>query len=112
VERRASRDASRFYHDTLGFDKTVWDYPGALFLAAGGYHHHVGTNTWVRNALAPPISEARLLEWTIELPTVPDVEALAASCDSHDVPYVREAQSLLVRDLWGTTVRISPFTTP
>jgi catechol 2,3-dioxygenase len=35
-----------FYHAALGFDKTVWSYPRALFLAAGGYHHHLGTNIW------------------------------------------------------------------
>ena len=37
--------AEAFYHGALGFNKTVWSYPGALFLAAGGYHHHLGTNT-------------------------------------------------------------------
>lgn len=39
-------DAEAFYHRALGFDKTVWSYPGALFLSAGGYHHHLGTNVW------------------------------------------------------------------
>ena len=39
-------EAEAFYHARLGFDKTVWSYPGALFLAAGGYHHHLGTNVW------------------------------------------------------------------
>ena len=38
--------ADAFYHRALGFDKTVWSYPGALFLSAGGYHHHLGTNIW------------------------------------------------------------------
>jgi catechol 2,3-dioxygenase len=42
--------ASHFYHEGLGFDKMVWNYPGALFLAAGGYHHHLGTNTWAAGA--------------------------------------------------------------
>jgi catechol 2,3-dioxygenase len=39
-------EARRFYHGALGFDVTVWSYPGALFFSAGGYHHHLGTNTW------------------------------------------------------------------
>ena len=38
--------AEAFFHRALGFDKVVWNYPGALFLSAGGYHHHLGTNTW------------------------------------------------------------------
>ena len=40
--------AEAFYHDALGFDKVVWSYPGALFMSAGGYHHHLGTNTGPR----------------------------------------------------------------
>jgi catechol 2,3-dioxygenase len=36
-----------FYHKKLGFDITVnWKSMGAAFLSAGGYHHHVGMNTW------------------------------------------------------------------
>ena len=38
--------AEAFYHRALGFDKTVWSYPGALFFSAGGYHHHLGSNIW------------------------------------------------------------------
>ena len=39
-------EAEAFYHGILGFDVTVRGYPGALFVSAGGYHHHVGLNTW------------------------------------------------------------------
>ncbi|HWP83341.1 MAG TPA: VOC family protein [Bacteroidota bacterium] len=38
--------AERFYHRILGFDVTTRSYPGALFVAAGGYHHHLGLNIW------------------------------------------------------------------
>src|SRR5918995_7464283 len=38
--------AAAYYGEGIGFDRTVWPYPGALFLAAGGYHHNLGTNTW------------------------------------------------------------------
>ena len=38
--------AERFWVDALGLDVTVRGYPGALFVSAGGYHHHVGLNTW------------------------------------------------------------------
>jgi catechol 2,3-dioxygenase len=44
--------AAAFYHGALGLDKMVWDYPGALFLAAGGYHHHLGLNTWAGYSVA------------------------------------------------------------
>jgi catechol-2,3-dioxygenase len=46
--------AESFYHRALGFDKTVWNYPGALFMAAEGYHHHLGTNVWPLDPRLPP----------------------------------------------------------
>jgi catechol 2,3-dioxygenase len=39
-------EGSRFYHEALGFDRVVWSYRDALFLSAGGYHHHLGLNVW------------------------------------------------------------------
>ena len=35
-----------FYHDLLGFEITAWFGNSAVFLSAGGYHHHIGLNTW------------------------------------------------------------------
>lgn len=105
--------ASRFYHETLGFDRVVWQYPGALFLSAGGYHHHLGTNTWARDATAAREDEARLIEWTIEVPTVEDVVALTASAAAHGHEPADDGASpgsILLRDPWGTAVRIR--TTP
>jgi catechol 2,3-dioxygenase len=46
-------EAERFYHGVLGFDVTVRGYPGALFVSAGGYHHHLGLNTWNSAGSAP-----------------------------------------------------------
>ena len=51
--------AEGFYHDVLGFDVTVRGYPGALFVSAGGYHHHVGLNTWGTRGGPPPPPGAR-----------------------------------------------------
>jgi len=49
----------RFYARGLGLDVTVRSYPGALFLASGGYHHHVGANTWAGEGAPPPPDGAR-----------------------------------------------------
>ena len=38
--------AEAFYNGALGLEVMVRSYPGALFVAAGGYHHHIGLNTW------------------------------------------------------------------
>ena len=43
-----------FYRDVLGFELTQRYGPGAAFLSAGGYHHHIGLNTWESLAGSPP----------------------------------------------------------
>ena len=55
----------------------MWSYPGALFLSAGGYHHHLGTNTWAKGAARATDTDARLLEWEIIVPTRKDAEEAA-----------------------------------
>src|SRR3954451_7672989 len=55
--------AEEFYEGTLGFDVTVRSYPGALFVSAGGYHHHIGMNTWNSEGGSPPPPGARGLDW-------------------------------------------------
>jgi catechol 2,3-dioxygenase len=45
--------ALRFWRDALGFDVTA-QVPGAAFLSAGGYHHHIGLNTWESAGGGPP----------------------------------------------------------
>ncbi|MGH7554095.1 MAG: VOC family protein, partial [Longimicrobiales bacterium] len=56
--------AERFYHGELGFDVTTRAYPGALFLAAGDYHHHVAVNTWIQRS-TPPKDLAGLIDFQI-----------------------------------------------
>ena len=98
--------AADFYHDLVGFDKVVWNYPGALFMSAGGYHHHLGTNIWA--AQSPPASDndAKLIEWEIVVPTARDVEEVEASVTAGSVPVRREGSSIVLRDPWGTVVRV------
>ena len=97
-----------FYGDVLGFDRMTWRYPGALFLGAGGYHHHVGTNTWAgRHAQPAEEGDARLLEWTIELPRTSDVAAVRASLTAADHAVTDAADgSARTRDPWGTQIRL------
>jgi catechol 2,3-dioxygenase len=97
--------AEAFYHAGLGFDKVVWDYPGALFLSAGGYHHHLGTNTWSSN-LPPANDQARLLSWDLEVPTVADAEAAARSLENASNAIERQDDVCIAADPWGTALRI------
>jgi catechol 2,3-dioxygenase len=46
--------AEAFYNGELGLEVMVRSYPGALFVAAGGYHHHIGLNTWESQGAPPP----------------------------------------------------------
>ncbi|HXI21443.1 MAG TPA: VOC family protein, partial [Gemmatimonadales bacterium] len=101
-------EAAAFYHETLGLDLTVWSYPGALFLSAGGYHHHLGLNTWIGpTAEAPRPDEARLLEWTL---LVPDrAAALEGAGRLRAAGYqveLRAEDPPLACDPWGTAVRL------
>lgn len=50
--------AEAFYCGALGFDVMQRSYPGALFVAAGGYHHHIGLNTWAGEGAPPPPDNA------------------------------------------------------
>ncbi|HLR47130.1 MAG TPA: VOC family protein, partial [Deinococcales bacterium] len=97
------------YHEALGFDATVWNYPGALFLSAGGYHHHLGLNTWA--GASPPAGrdDARLLEWELLLPGRSDVEAAVASLREAGYPVgVQENGASVTTDPWGTRLRLTP----
>jgi len=46
--------ALKFYRDLLGFEITSWYGDSAVFLSAGGYHHHIGLNTWAGEGASPP----------------------------------------------------------
>jgi catechol 2,3-dioxygenase len=98
-------EAEAFYHSALGFDKVVWGYPGALFLSAGGYHHHLGTNTWSPGP--PPSSDhARLLSWDIVVPGAEDARAAASSLEAAGYPVTPAGRTWTAIDPWGTPLRL------
>ena len=99
-------EAEAFYQGALGFDKVVWSYPGALFFSAGGYHHHVGTNTWAAGAPQAPIDGARLLEWELWLPTAASVKAAAENAARGGYDVRQDADDHLITDRSGITVRL------
>ena len=64
----------RFYQDLLGFEITEWYGSSAVFLSAGGYHHHIGLNTWYSKGAAPaPQQSAGLFHTAIVYPTRKDL---------------------------------------
>jgi catechol 2,3-dioxygenase len=68
--------AEAFYSGALGFNVTVRGYPGALFVSAGGYHHHLGLNTWAGEGVPPPPPGSRgLRAFEIVLPSAQSLVA-------------------------------------
>ena len=99
--------ARAFYHDVLGFDLVVWSYPGALFFSAGGYHHHLGTNTWAAGQPSAAADEARLIDWEIVLPDAASVDAARDSVMRSGHAPVATPDGWAVEDPWGTKLRVS-----
>ena len=99
--------AASFYHTGLGLDKVVIDFPGALFLSAGGYHHHLGTNTWAAGAAPATDADARLLEWTVQVPSEKDVYEATQSLAAGGHELAQDGQDAVSADPWGTRVRIT-----
>jgi catechol 2,3-dioxygenase len=72
-------DTVSFYRDGLGLDLMAQIGAQAAFMSWGGYHHHLGANTWEsRGAEQAPEGTARLLRYTIVLPSEVEREAVAA----------------------------------
>jgi catechol 2,3-dioxygenase len=77
--------ALQFYHDLLGFEIMQWYGNSAVFLSAGGYHHHIGLNTWhSKNAGPAPGRTAGLYHLAILYPTQKDLAiAVKRLIDAH-----------------------------
>jgi catechol 2,3-dioxygenase len=99
--------SAAFFHRGLGLDRVVLDFPGALFLSAGGYHHHLGTNVWAARAPRATDEDARLLEWTIVLPSFEDVTRAAESIATEGGDVTLEGVDAIATDPWGTRVRLT-----
>jgi catechol 2,3-dioxygenase len=105
----ALEPVERFYAGVLGFEVMVRTYPGALFVAAGGYHHHIGLNTWHSAGAARPASGAiGLRNFAIELPDKTELDSLVAACEAGGAAPERvDGGSALVRDPSGNGVLLT-----
>ncbi len=98
--------AEKFYHGALGFNITA-RWPGALFVSAGGYHHHIGLNTWQSRDGRPPMEpSAGLREFSITLPDQAELERLVTQIQSTGLAVDQESDSALVMDPFQNPIRL------
>jgi len=98
-------DAEAFYSGLLGFDVTVRGYPGALFVSAGGYHHHIGLNTWHSRGSSSPLPGAvGLRSFEVELPDHDSLASVIERIRSAGVDAEATSEDALVRDPSGNHI--------
>jgi catechol 2,3-dioxygenase len=98
--------ARAFYVDALGFNVTFEGYPGALFVASGGYHHHVGLNTWAAGSPVAGPEDAGIVHWELVLPDRRTLETTAARARDRGYDVLTEEAAVTTRDPWGITVHL------
>ena len=96
--------AIRFYRDVVGFELR-FAMPSAAFLSAGGYHHHVGVNTW-RGESVPPVPEGAvgLRRFTVILRDAAELAALRGRVESAGAASEETPAGLLLRDPAGNAL--------
>ncbi len=95
-----------FYRDALGFEAMAL-LPGAAFVAAGGYHHHLGFNVWRGRDVPPaPADALGLRHWTILLPREADLAAAGERLAHAGFEAEGIDHGLAVRDPWEIAVRL------
>lgn len=106
--------AQDFYVNTLGFSTTLEYGTQALFVSAGGYHHHIGMNTWESNGATERTPALGLGEVTIQLPhndTMSATDALGALNErltTRGIEHSYDGHELIVHDPWRNRVRVHP----
>lgn len=96
--------AEAFYHGVLGFD-VVAGMGNALFVSAGGYHHHLGMNTWHSQGAAPaPEGTATLRYYSLALPTDEARAAVVTRIAAAGIEYESKGDTVVVRDPWQNRI--------
>ncbi len=100
--------ARDFYVDKLGFEVTATYGPQALFVSAGGYHHHMAMNTWNsagagRRGLALGLGQVEIV-----LPDADEVAAADARLRHHGLQTADDGLTVTVNDPWDNTIVLRP----
>jgi catechol 2,3-dioxygenase len=101
------QSAHHFYVGTLGFEKTAGWHGQALFVSAGGYHHHMAMNVWNSRGAGPRRDTLGLGEVLIEVPSGDDVGALADRLRVAGVESHHTGAELRFEDPWRNRLRVA-----
>ncbi len=99
--------ARKFYSDILGFEVTAEFGTQALFVAAGGYHHHLGMNTWLSRGALDRSPALGLGEVAIELPTLDDLGALRERLTAARISTRDDGHTLTFDDPWKNEIAVA-----
>jgi catechol 2,3-dioxygenase len=93
-------EALDFYHGVLGFDiKGHAKEFHMAFVSAGGYHHHIGLNTWQGEGAPPPPADAvGLRHFTVDFPNQPALDEVATRVEKSGISYNQTEDGLLLHD--------------
>jgi catechol 2,3-dioxygenase len=100
------QSARDFYVGILGFEKTAGWHGQALFVSAGGYHHHMAMNVWNSRGAGPRKDTLGLGEVLIEVPSGDDVGALADRLKVAGLPAHHTGAELRFEDPWRNRIRV------
>jgi catechol 2,3-dioxygenase len=98
--------AKQFYVDTLGFETTLAFRDSALFVSAGGYHHHMAMNVWRSRGAGRRLQTLGLGNVTISLDSSDDLLAVMDRLRYENIDYLNTATGLAANDPWGNLVTI------
>lgn len=98
--------AQKFYVDWLGFDATNASYPGALFISAGGYHHHMAMNTWNSQGAGRRAQTLGLGEVDLLLPSTDSMGEVVERVKHFGVQVVDDGQAVSFEDPWANVLRV------
>jgi catechol 2,3-dioxygenase len=101
------QSARDFYVGILGFEKTAGWHGQALFVSAGGYHHHMAMNVWNSRGAGPRKDTLGLGEVLIEVPSGDDVGALADRLRVANLPAHHTGAELRFEDPWRNRIRVA-----
>ncbi|WP_323744651.1 VOC family protein [Thermaerobacillus caldiproteolyticus] len=101
------QEADEFYRNGLGFEATIRMENHALFVSAGGYHHHIGLNTWAGiGAPKPPENAVGLRLFSILLPNQNELKKVAEQLKNIGVTFELAKQTIFVKDPSGNQIQL------